>query len=328
MGMEMEGRRKQRLDEREASRSVKWVEMLKELQEPQFSSSVEEWRRHEKFESRLVKGVPDCIRCQLWPVLAENLYKQNNSGSPPDATTTRYRELYLKISGFERQIDLDIERTLRDHVMFKIRFSSAQISLFKVLVAYSNYDPQVGYCQGMSTIAAFILLYFPEEAAFSALLGVMAETRQLFVTGFPKLFETFYVQERLMRKYLPRLHKHLTHLAISPSIYATKWYLTLFLGLPVPLATRIWDLFLFYGFDVLPCVAVAVLRLCERHLLSCEYEQCMHMLSRVGESEKGGLLLGGQVVRIAHRLYSDCCLDGNDNSISRYRHAYNQGQTG
>ena len=74
-----------------------------------------------------------------------------------------YKTLYLKISGYERQIDLDIERTLRDHMMFKIRFCQAQVSLFKILVAYSNFDPIVGYCQGMSTVAAFLLLYFNEE---------------------------------------------------------------------------------------------------------------------------------------------------------------------
>lgn len=74
-----------------------------------------------------------------------------------------FESLYSRISGFERQIDLDIERTLRDHIMFKDRFGQAQVSLFKILVAYSNLDSDVGYCQGMSTVAAFLLLYFEEE---------------------------------------------------------------------------------------------------------------------------------------------------------------------
>lgn len=320
-----EEERKRRLDEREASRSVKWLDMLKTLCE----HAVVEWpSRHEKFEERLVKGVPDCIRCQLWPLLAKNLASLNGREHVPDG---QYRQLYLKISGYERQIDLDIERTLRDHVMFKIRFSSAQVSLFKVLVAYSNLDPEVGYCQGMSTIAAFLLLYLPEEEAFAALNGVMAETRQLFIAGFPQLFETFYVQERLMRKYLPRLHQHLTNMSVTPSIYATKWYLTLFLGFPVPMACRIWDLFLFYGFDVLPCVAVAVLRLSERRLMGCEYEQCMQMLSRLGHDDDdcdGGVgwegLHAGQVVRIAVRLLSDCRGSEKHRGFAHYRQQYRQ----
>jgi USP6 N-terminal-like protein len=81
----------------------------------------------------------------------------------PQATKPPFQSLYSKISGFERQIDLDIERTLRDHVLFRTRFGQAQVSLFKILVAYSNHDPQVGYCQGMSTVAAFLLMYFDEE---------------------------------------------------------------------------------------------------------------------------------------------------------------------
>lgn len=301
--------RKRRLDEREANRSIKWLDMLKDLHQ----IPVSEWpSRHAKFEERLAKGVPDCIRCQLWPILAQ---------SRATLIPKNYRQLYLKISGYERQIDLDIERTLRDHVMFKIRFSSAQVSLFKLLVAYSNHDPEVGYCQGMSTIAAFLLLYLPEEDAFQAFCGVLQETRQLFITGFPKLFETFFVQERLMRKYLPRLHHHLSALNIGPSIYSTRWYLTLFLGFPVPLACRIWDLFLFYGFDILPCVAVAVLRLCERRLLGTEYEQCMQLLSRLGE-ESGEGMHAGQVVRIAVRLLQDCRSSEKHRGFTYYRELY------
>ena len=145
----------ERANEKEASRSMKWMNMLNESLEAE--ADVTRWpRAHRKFERRLAKGVPDSVRSRVWPRLAARLQL------PP----YDYKSLYLKISGYERQIDLDIERTLRDHVMFKIRFSQAQVSLFKMLVAYSNFDPVVGYCQGMSTVAAFLLLYFTEEVYY------------------------------------------------------------------------------------------------------------------------------------------------------------------
>ncbi len=189
---------------REANRATKWVEMLKVLEESK--RPVCEWPEvHKKFESRLAKGLPDCLRSKVWGIFAEG------QAMDPPSQHPSFRDLYMKVSGFERQIDLDIERTLRDHVLFKIRFSSAQVSLFKILVAYSNLDPAVGYCQGMSTVAAFMLLYFEEEAAFNVFVQVMHRTRlrQLYMVGFGLLFETFFIHEQLMAKFLPIIHSKL-----------------------------------------------------------------------------------------------------------------------
>jgi hypothetical protein len=39
-----------------------------------------------------------------------------------------------------RQIDLDVNRTYRNHIMFRERYNTKQQMLFKVLVAYSVYN--------------------------------------------------------------------------------------------------------------------------------------------------------------------------------------------
>ena len=189
---------------KEASRALKWVSMLNNL-ERDGCVNVNKWpQNHKKFASRLIKGIPDCLRMRIWAHFLEvdGLYAKDEGISLKDV---EFASLYLKVSGFERQIDLDIERTLRDHVLFKIRYSQAQISLFKILVAYSNLDPEVGYCQGMSTIAAFLLLYFDEGGAFEAFVKLMSRDnlRLMYRTGFPLLFEYFWIQERLMRKFQP-----------------------------------------------------------------------------------------------------------------------------
>jgi len=72
-----------------------------------------------------------------------------------------------------RQIDLDVNRTYRDHINFRERFSTSQKSLFNILCAYSVYNVEVGYCQGMSQIAALLLMYLAEEDAFWALAQLM-----------------------------------------------------------------------------------------------------------------------------------------------------------
>ena len=45
-------------------------------------------------------------------------------------------------------------------------FSYRQQALFHVLAAYSMYNTEVGYCQGMSQIAALLLMYMNEEVSW------------------------------------------------------------------------------------------------------------------------------------------------------------------
>ena len=46
----------------------------------------------------------------------------------------------------------DVNRTYRDHMMFRERYNGRQKALFHVLAAYSMYNTEVGYCQGMSQV--------------------------------------------------------------------------------------------------------------------------------------------------------------------------------
>ena len=328
--------------QKEASRALKWLDMLRVLE----GQGANRWPAlHRKFLPRLGKGVPDCLRGRVWQQLLamQGVYDASSAGADEEpaagaldvmAVAARFPSLYLHVSGFERQIDLDIERTLRDHVLFKIRYSQAQISLFKVLVAYSNYDAEVGYCQGMSTVAAFLLMYFDEAAAFGALVQLLRrdQMRLLYRAGFPLLFELFYVQERLMRKFVPELAAHLQRHAILTSIYATKWYLTLFLSFPMELAARIWDLLLFYGVDILPLTAVSLLKLHARKICAMPFEHTMQYLNRLADvpqcSHPDQLI--GMVMQLAGRYLrlTDGVLGrGSCAGLAKYRAEFHAAQS-
>jgi hypothetical protein len=85
--------------------------------------------------------------------------------------------------------------------------------LFNVLKAYAVHDKEVGYCQGMSEVAAFLLMYEQEEDAFWVMMQLLNNPKYnmgpLFKPGFPKLQESFWMFERLLEKYLPKLAAHL-----------------------------------------------------------------------------------------------------------------------
>ena len=56
----------------------------------------------------------------------------------------------------------------------------------------------MGYCQGLSFLAAALLLHMPEEQAFNLLVKIMFKygLRDLFKQGFWELHLKFYMLER------------------------------------------------------------------------------------------------------------------------------------
>lgn len=54
-----------------------------------------------------------------------------------------------------RQIDSDVNRQFREHIHYRERYSIKQQALFNVLTAYSMYNMELGYCQGMVRLIAF-----------------------------------------------------------------------------------------------------------------------------------------------------------------------------
>lgn len=95
-------------------------------------------------------GIPEALRCQLWQKLS---YTENR----PDLTD-KYRILITKETNCEDIILRDVNRTFPAHNFFRDE-SIGQESLYKVSKAYSVYDQEVGYCQGLSFIAASLLLH-------------------------------------------------------------------------------------------------------------------------------------------------------------------------
>lgn len=267
----------QQAKQKEVERAEKWARMSSSTtinDEP-----VHKFMYTDKFKKRVYKGIPDCWRRDAWYFLSTNNLREAKSDLQLKQT---YKELLLRESTHERQIDLDIPRTLRDHIMFRQRYGSGQRSLFNVLRAFANYDEEVGYCQGMTNIVATILMYCEEERAFLILVHMFLRDKlhNLFIPGFPMLMESFYIQEALLKRYLPKLFNHLTDLGLSSDIYATRWYITLFAGgvLKYHTLLRVWDIYFLCGYDVFFFVAVALLKSYESRLLEADMDVCMEIL--------------------------------------------------
>ncbi|GAP83793.1 putative TBC domain-containing protein [Rosellinia necatrix] len=129
-----------------------------------------------------------------------------------------------------------------------------QDGLFGVCKAYALFDEAVGYAQGMNFLIMPLLFNMPEEEAFCLLVRLMNQykLRDLFIQDMPGLHMHLYQFERILEDLEPALYCHLHRRGISPHLYATQWFLTLFAyRFPLQLVLRIYDLILSEGLSAI-----------------------------------------------------------------------------
>ncbi|RWS31228.1 USP6 N-terminal-like protein [Leptotrombidium deliense] len=182
----------------------------------------------EKLRQRVYKGIPNQTRGLAWSrLLGVNQVKDEQAG--------RYSEMLkfgLLYSKDVRQIDLD----------------------------------EIGYCQGMSQIAALLLMYTSEEDAFWGLDRLMSSDKYamhgFFIPGFPKLVRFARHHDLVLKRYMPKVYKHFKKFDIDSTLYTLKWFFQCFLDrVPFSLTLRLWDVFILEGEVVLTCMSYTLLKL-------------------------------------------------------------------
>ena len=233
-------------------------------------------------EEAAYAGFPDPLRGFIWFALLRAGQLRRSISS--DYVDYLKRETTECNSSVEQTICRDLHRTFPKHVMFQYVGGLGQRSLFNVLRAYSEFDRELGYTQGMCFVVGFLLCFMQEEDCFWVFSSLMKspafEMRSLYVTGLPKLQFLQRALEHLMEKRFPHLRSHMEMLGIHTSAYAASWFMTLFTySLRLPVAVRVFDLFVFKGWVALLEVALAILSHLRESILSTdEFETVLRIL--------------------------------------------------
>ncbi|KAJ1919296.1 hypothetical protein H4219_002058 [Mycoemilia scoparia] len=169
-------------------------------------------------------------------------------------------------------IERDIARCYPEHSMFRRHSGLGQAQLRRILCAYSQHNPEVGYCQGMGRLVGLFLMQggVEEEEAFWMTASVVDQYLPGYYT--PNM-ETLRVHatvfEMLLRDHNPTLFNHLKSQECVPLMYITPWFMTVFtMALPWPSVLRVWDWFTFRGNKILFRIALAILDIASDHLIS------------------------------------------------------------
>ncbi|KAL6613175.1 rab-GTPase-TBC domain-containing protein [Neocallimastix sp. 'constans'] len=241
-------------------------------------------------------GIPHHLRGKVWKVM---------SGADNNDLDTLYEQLLLEESPFEKQILRDVARTFPHMSMFSERNGEGQHMLFNLMKAYSLYDTEVGYCQGLCFIVGPLLMQrITEKEAFSIFVRLMEETeskpeneleentedtrqtrryafRSLFTPRMPGVNLMMYQFDYFLKTYLPALYGHLLRHNVVSTMYASQWFLTIFAyNFPLPLVFRIFDILFAEGPGVtILRFSFAILRRNQSRLLEMEsFEELLEFL--------------------------------------------------
>lgn len=145
--------------------------------------------KHPKLVDRTWKGIPDRWRAAAWYSFLATSAKENKDAPSEEHLINEFRRLQRVSCEDDVQIDLDVPRTVNQHIMFRRRYRGGQRLLFRVLHAVALYHSEVGYVQGMASLGATLLCYFDEERAFVMLVRMweLRGLKQLYDHGFDGL---------------------------------------------------------------------------------------------------------------------------------------------
>lgn len=214
------------IKKKEWERSEKWRKMAKVVKQGKDGEGMyfEFDVKNPKLIERTWKGIPDRWRASAWYSFLATSARGRKDSAPEEDIIAAFRRYQDLGSPDDVQIDLDVPRTINRHIMFRRRYRGGQRLLFRVLHALSLYFPDVGYVQGMASLAATLLCYFDEEKCFVMLVRMwqLRGLEALYQPGFEGLmgalreFETQWlggkdVARKLVRSLAPLMNVTVTN---------------------------------------------------------------------------------------------------------------------
>ncbi|KAL4483879.1 hypothetical protein ABPG72_006254 [Tetrahymena utriculariae] len=289
--------------------------------------SLEEFQ-NQRIQFSLLKGIPYDVRKDVWLILSkvEELKMQNKKFN---------FEAMSKTEGpCDKLILKDLNRTFSDMTFFQIKDKhdntfEGREKLFRVLRAYSHFDQEIGYTQGMNFIAASLLVHLNpdnekdlevqfinkeyEENTFWILVHIMQikNWRILFLDETPGIHMMIKTLDQKMKEYIPQIFNHIADVGLdSYSCFSQYFFTILLYNAPKTVQKRILDLFLFEGEQILYSVIIKMLTLCSDIILSINDMQKMMEFFKKGildechkifkeEKKKGDIQFGDFKFNIA-----------------------------
>uniref|UniRef100_A0A182K7Y4 Rab-GAP TBC domain-containing protein n=1 Tax=Anopheles christyi TaxID=43041 RepID=A0A182K7Y4_9DIPT len=252
----------------------------KKMGVPDTQSDFNQWLHAMKMVARLPGGMPSEFRRKLWMALADRYLKTRSINWEEESAKCLSEQSDEDDEELGIQIVKDLHRT-GSSLCSGPSGTINQGKLKRVLLGYSRFNPEVGYCQGFNMLGALILQVMDKSESDSIKVMILLIEGLLpagyFCGSLGGLQADMAVFRDLLGTRLPKLARHLQKLqgpegAFEPpltNVFTMQWFLTLFCTcLPIPLVLRVWDLILIEGSDVLLRTALAIWGILESKILA------------------------------------------------------------
>lgn len=215
------------------------------------------------------KGIPKEFRGIIWQLIAKSKNFQLEEF---------YFNLKSESSVHEKSIKRDLTRT---SFFTNVEQVNKGEELFNVIKAYSLFDPDVGYTQGMIFITVPLIMNMSESECFCLLVTLMKDynLRSLFCPEMKGLHLLLYEFDRLLEINLPNLYNHLVKQGIKSSMYASQWFLTFFAyKFPLDIVLRIYDILITQGIESILKFAVNLMIKNESNITLLKFDKLLDFL--------------------------------------------------
>ncbi|CRG96619.1 GTPase activator, putative [Plasmodium gallinaceum] len=235
---------------------------------------------------RVKRGIPQKYRWKIW-------FQITNAKCLISKFQKKYYYLSKKKSYYTNLILIDISRTFPELLIFD---KYAQQQLYRILNAYSNYEPTVGYCQGMNFLVGLLLIVsnFNELETFCVLVSLMNNyhLNEFYKEKFPLLNKYIYVFEKILQNEIPDLVEHFNREEVFPPVYLHQWMLTLFIAsLPIKSVIVIWDFLFSTSIKMIIIISIALLKILKSYLMKHKFEKILKLLKSLKYNESNDDIL-------------------------------------
>uniref|UniRef100_UPI00398E5BB1 TBC1 domain family member 14-like isoform X1 n=2 Tax=Pristiophorus japonicus TaxID=55135 RepID=UPI00398E5BB1 len=257
------------------------------------------------------QGIPPSVRGKVWSLAMGN--DLNITHELYDICLTRAKDKCRSLSTAHSDVDnedlglsaadreaslelikLDISRTFPNLCIFQQGGPYYDV-LHSILGAYTCYRPDVGYVQGMSFVAAVLILNLDTADAFIAFANLLNKPCQMafFRVDHGLMLKYFSAFEVFFEENLPPLFAHFKKNNLTPDIYLIDWIFTLYSkSFPLDLACRVWDVFCRDGEEFLFRTALGILKIYEDILNQMDFIHMAQFLTKLPEDMSSEDLFG------------------------------------
>ncbi|BFZ62980.1 hypothetical protein YB2330_004092 [Saitoella coloradoensis] len=251
--------------------------------------------KSDKVKRYIRKGVPPEYRGACWFHYSGAAARMKKN---PGLYRRMWQESKLKKSNDAEIIERDLHRTFPDNIYFKpesladgpghkrMPSKAPETPIIKalrrVLSAFANYVPRIGYCQSLNFIAGLFLLFMDEEKAFWMLVVTCTE----LLPGMHDVnLEGSNVDQAVLmlsiKENLPAIWTKIGGgldgaeasdivTKLPPiTLVTAAWFMSAFIGvLPIESVLRVWDCLFYEGSKILFRIGLTVLKTGEAEILA------------------------------------------------------------